>query len=539
MTESSRTATPWWHDAVVYEIYIRSFADSNGDGVGDLDGIRSRLPYLASLGVDAIWITPFYPSPMHDHGYDVANYCDIDPTFGTLDDFDRLLSDARAQGIRVVIDIVPNHTSNEHPWFREAITDRASAKRDWYLFRSPKPDGGIPNNWTSVFGGPAWTLDEASGEYYLHLFDSSQPDLNWRNLGVHEAFHDVLRFWFDRGVDGFRIDVAHGLYKDAALRDNVAPTNVVPGTEHLHSIAAPYSWDQPETLDVWREWRRIADRYDHRMFVGEVFLFEMDRVAAYSGPGLLHQSFNFLVATMAFEPAAIRATVTKSLSLFLRAGTTPTWVLSNHDLVRHATRYGGGEAGLRRARAATALLLGLPGSPYLYQGEELGLEQSDVPAGARQDPIWRRTGKVGRDGCRTPLPWTADAAAGYGFTTGAPWLPFDAQAAKRNVESEAAEVGSTLAFYRAALRTRRDLAPRVSDDVAWLEAPAGVVALTRSLGEPGDRLAVVVNTADAPVDVDLGGSAATLLLSSGGPVRVAGATVTVPGETTAWAEVRR
>jgi alpha-glucosidase len=509
----------WWKDAVVYQIYIRSFADGNGDGIGDIDGIRSRLPYLADLGVDAIWITPFYRSPMHDHGYDVADYCDIDPMFGNLDDVDKLLVDAHAAGLKVIVDIVPNHTSNEHEWFVDALSSRDSAKRDWYIFRDPAPVGGPPNNWLSVFGGPAWSLDETSGQYYLHLFDSSQPDLNWRNPAVQEAFHDVLRFWFDRGVDGFRIDVAHGLYKDAQLRDNVTPAKVAPGTEHLHGIGSRNCWDQPETLDVWREWRRIADSYDDRMFVGEVFLFDMERVSAYVGEDVLHQSFNFLVASMAFDPAAIAKTVQRSLTLFNRDGTAPTWVLSNHDLVRHATRYGGGAVGERRGRAMTAFLLGLPGSPYLYQGEELGLEQSEVPEAARQDPIWLRSGKVGRDGCRTPMPWTAEPP-GHGFTSGpTPWLPFDAQAATRSAESQSDADGSTLAYYRDLLVRRRATAPAVADaSVSLLEdLPDGVVGYRRG------PLLVLLNCHPDQVEVS--------------HPAIAGGPTAIPGETTIWMDL--
>ena len=523
------TTTPWWHDAAVYQIYIRSFADGNGDGVGDLEGIRTKLPYLADLGVDTIWITPFYPSPMHDHGYDVADYCDIDPLFGTLDDLDKVLVDAHALDLRVVIDIVPNHTSNEHDWFRNAISSTTSAKRDWYIFRPPAADGGPPNNWESVFGGPAWTLDPASGDYYLHLFDKTQPDLNWRNPEVHRAFEEVLTFWFDRGVDGFRIDVAHGLYKDEQLRDNVKPGKVPPGTEHLHSVGAGNCWDQPETQDVWRHWRRVSDRYDDRMFVGEVFLYDMQRVSTYVGSDRLHQAFNFLVAAMPFKPAAVRETVQRALQLFLREGTTPTWVLSNHDLVRHPTRYGGGERGRRRGRAMTALLLGLPGAPYIYQGEELGLEQSDVPEDARQDPIWVRSGIVGRDGCRTPMPWTAQAP-GHGFTSGTPWLPFDGQAAARNVEAERAAADSTRAFYTEALRVRRAGLAVTGGDVRWLDAGSDdLVAFQRS------GVVVATNFGTVPAQLTLPAALDEVLLTSDERPDVSGKALEVPAETTVWA----
>ena len=503
----------WWRDAVFYEVYVRSFADSDSDGLGDLGGIRSRLRYLRDLGVDAVWVTPFYPSPMHDHGYDVADYCDVDPRFGTLDDVDRLIGEAHDLGLRLVIDVVPNHTSVDHPWFREAVSSTDSAKRDWYIFRPGQGDGP-PNNWESVFGGSAWTRDERSGEWYLHLFDSSQPDLNWRNPQVHAAFHDVLRFWFDRGVDGFRIDVAHALYKDEQLRDDPAQD----GRSH--------AWDQPETVELWREWRAVADAYPDRMFVGEVFLFEPDRVARYVGPDRLQQAFNFSIARLPFEAKAFRELLETSLQLFRRDGTTPTWVLSNHDLVRHPTRFGGGELGVRRGRAASALLFALPGAPYLYQGEELGLEQTDVAPELRQDPVWFRSGRPGRDGCRTPVPWTAQAP-GFGFTDGEPWLPFDKDAAKRNVESESADEDSTLTFYRRLLRARRELLP-TDDRVHWLELANDVVAFRR-----GD-VTVVTNFADTPATLHVDGE---VLFSSSEQPTTEGGVATLPPSTTVWLRV--
>ncbi|MBV9293778.1 MAG: DUF3459 domain-containing protein [Frankiales bacterium] len=472
-------ADPWWRDAVVYEIYVRSFQDSNGDGIGDLAGIHARLPYLKRLGVDAIWLTPFYPSPMHDAGYDVADYCDVDPRFGRLEDFDALLADAHALGLRVFVDVVPNHTSIEHPWFRAAVADPSAPERELYLFRPGRADGSPPNDWQSVFGGSAWTRDETSGEFYLHLFDSSQPDLDWRNPVVHERFRDILRFWLDRGVDGFRIDVAHALYKDAAMRD---------GKEN--------AWDQDEVFGVWEEWRGVLDEYGDRSFVGEVFLYDMDRVARYVGPTRLQQAFNFSIAKMPFDAEAFRAKVTRSLELFERDGTSPTWVLSNHDLIRHATRFGGGEAGRRRALAATAFLIALPGSAYLFQEEELGLEQSDVPPEARQDPIWFRTGEAGRDGCRTPMPWSANGD-GHGFTTGKPWLPFDDQAAALAVDKQDGVAGSTLEAYRELLRRRRELVPGLGREVAWLDAPDGCLAFRRTAAD-GRSLVVATNFTAEP-----------------------------------------
>ncbi|HET6909627.1 MAG TPA: alpha-amylase family glycosyl hydrolase [Mycobacteriales bacterium] len=506
---------PWWRDAVFYEVYIRSLADTDGDGVGDLEGLRRKLPYLADLGVDAIWVTPFYPSPMHDHGYDVADYCNVDPRFGSLADVDALVAEAHAAGLRIVIDVVPNHTSSDHAWFREAIADPTSPKRDWYIFR-PARDGVPPNNWQSVFGGPAWQRDDASGEFYLHLFDASQPDLNWRNPDVHEAFHSVLRFWLDRGVDGFRIDVAHALYKDEALRDDPV------GAER-----SPYAWDQPETLEVWKEWRRLVDSYDDRMLVGEVFLYDPDRVAQYVGADRLHQAFNFSVARTPFEADAFREIVQRSLQLFCRPGTTATWVLSNHDLVRHPTRFGGGDIGVRRGRAATALLLALPGSPYVYQGEELGLEQSSVPPELRQDPVYFRSGRDGRDGCRTPMPWTADPL-GHGFTSGAAWLPFDKDAASRNVEIESGDEQSTLWFYRRCLQLRREVVRSLGEELTWVDAPDQMLAWRRGW------LTVATNFGDTAEQLALDGE--VLLSSAGAPVMENGK-LSVPAATTVWLRV--
>ena len=504
----------WWRDAVVYEIYLRSFADSDGDGVGDLAGVRAHLPYIADLGVDAIWLTPFYPSPMHDHGYDVANYVDVDPLFGSLADVDAVLADAHALGLHVFVDIVPNHTSNEHPWFRRAIADPHAPERDRYIFR-PGRGAGPPNDWQSVFGGSAWTQDPATGDYYLHLFDDSQPDLNWRNPEVHDFFRDVLRFWLDRGVDGFRIDVAHGVYKDPKFRDGKAN-----------------AWDQDEVFGVWQEWRQVIDEYDDRSFVGEVFLYDMDRVAQYVGADRLHQAFNFVMAKIPFTANDFRTTIRRALELFERADTSPTWVLSNHDLVRHPTRFGGGRLGLRRGAAATALLLALPGSPYLYQGEELGLEETVVPPAARQDPVWRRGGGIGRDGCRTPVPWTSEAP-GFGFTTGTPWLPFDRFAAKRSIAAELADPESgPLQLYRRMLALRRELLPQLSREVSWPRAPEECVAIRRKRGDRGWFVAIM-NAGDEPSTVTLPGDGALLLSTSGGAAAAAGQVV-VPAETTVW-----
>jgi len=516
----------WWQDAVTYQVYPRSFADSNGDGVGDLPGITARLPYIAELGVDAIWMTPFYRSPMADHGYDVADYFDIDPLFGTLVDFDALLAEAHRLGLRVIADLVPNHTSSEHAWFRDALA--GGPKRDWYVFRPPAADGGPPNNWTSVFGGPAWTLDPTSGDYYLHLFDPAQPDLNWRNPAVHDAWEEILRFWLDRGVDGFRIDVAHGLYKDAELRDNPPPGEKAPGTEHLHSIGAPMQWNQPETPAVYERWRAVTDSYPDRVMVGEVFLFDLEAITRYVGRDRLHQSFNFLVMATPFDAAQWKWALASAVASLTVDGSAPTWVLSNHDLIRHATRYGSAE----RARAATATLLALPGAPYLYQGEELGLEQSVVPPEARQDPIWFNSGQEGRDGCRTPIPWTSDAP-GFGFTTGTPWLPFGHDAAPRSVAAQDHDPASMLAFYRDALATRRKLRPDLAAELTWLDSPEGTLAFARRCGAD-QVLTCVMSTAGDVLAVPVTGAAGSLLLDTSHAAVLSEGVVVLPPDTTVW-----
>jgi len=500
----------WWREAVVYEVYVRSFADSNGDGVGDLAGITGRLPYLAELGVDAIWLTPFYRSPMHDHGYDVADHRSVDPRFGTMNDFDELLRTAHGLGLRVYVDIVPNHTSDEHPWFRAATANVNAGERDRYLFRAE------PNDWQSVFGGSAWEPDPTPGatDYYLHLFDKTQPDLNWREPAVHAEFQSILRFWFDRGVDGFRIDVAHGLFKDPMFRD---------GREH--------AWDQDAVLNVWREWRSVSDAYNDRAFVGEVYLYDMDRVAQYVGARRLHQAFNFVVAKTPFEPVAMRALLRKALELFDRVDTSPTWVLSNHDIVRHPTRFGGGELGRRRGLAFTALLLALPGAPYLYQGEELGLEESEVPPERRQDPTWVRSQIVGRDGARTPMPWTAETP-GFGFTTGDPWLPFDAQALTRNVDLQSGDPTSTLSTYKRLLATRRAIRPQVAGRVSWPESRPNLVVAHQPLGD-GQTLVVVCNTADDAVALPVS-PATDLVFATDDSTSIQSGELRLAGASTVW-----
>ncbi|HZQ81519.1 MAG TPA: alpha-amylase family glycosyl hydrolase [Gaiellaceae bacterium] len=470
------TLQPWWRDAVVYEIYVRSFADADGDGLGDLAGIRSRLPYLAELGVDAVWLTPFFPSPGADHGYDVADYIDVDPAFGSLGDFDALVADAHAHGIRIVIDLVPNHTSIAHPWFRE--------HPDYYVWADE------PNNWLSVFGGPAWERDEETGRYYLHLFAPEQPDLDWHNPEVRREFDAILRFWLDRGVDGIRVDVAHGLFKDPALADEPEP---VPGAE-LHSFDRRTAIDQPELHPLYREWRALVDGYPgERFLVGEVFFRDPKRVAAYTRPDELHLVFNFTLLFEDWESAGMRSAIERTLTSLGEVDAAASWVLETHDVARLPTRYGGGADGLRRARAALLLLLALPGAAFLYQGQELGLEEVELAPDERQDPIFFRTNgeRLGRDGCRVPLPWTADAPA-FGFSAGTPWLPQPASFGARSVAVERDDPGSMLQLTRAAI------ARRPHGVFAWRDSPPGTLAFAR-----GDLLCLV-NVDGAPTPLPEG-----------------------------------
>jgi alpha-glucosidase len=487
----------WWRHAVVYQVYVRSFADSDGDGVGDLPGITSRLPYLRDLGVDALWITPFYTSPQHDHGYDVADYRDVDPLFGTLADADELLATAHDLGLRVIVDLVPNHTSDEHEWFRAALAaGPGSPERARYLFRDSSD--GPPNNWSSVFGGPAWTQVE-DGQWYLHLFDTTQPDLDWRNPEIPAMFEDVLHFWLDRGVDGFRIDVAHGLFKVEGLPDSELPephkvggsmVEMPPGDEPM--------WDRPEVHDVYRQWRKILDSYDHEPIgVAEAWTATSEAMARYVRPDELHHAFNFHWLSAPWSASAFAKVITETLAATEPVGAVPTWVLSNHDVVRHVTRYGGGPVGQQRSRAALLAMLGLPGAVYLYQGEELGLPEVDVAPEDWQDPASLRTGEPGRDGCRVPLPWSGQAAP-YGFGPGGsqPWIPQPDSWADLSVERQQDDPGSMLSFYRETLALRRGLDR--GDTLTLVDLGDDVLAFR--CGE----LTVVLNCGSEPVDLPLG-----------------------------------
>lgn len=462
--------TAWWRSAVFYEIYVRSFADSNGDGVGDLPGIRARLPYVRGLGVDGIWLTPFYPSPDADHGYDVADYLDVDRRLGTLADFDALTADAHALGLRVVIDLVPNHTSIEHPWFKD--------HPEYYVWADE------PNNWLSVFGGPAWTFDDERGRYYLHLFAREQPDLDWHNEAVQVEFERILRYWLDRGVDGIRVDVAHGLFKDPDLADEAEPA---PGAEQ-HSFDRRHAIDRPELHPLYRRWREIVDAYPgDRFLVGEVFFRDPARVAAYVRPDELHLVFNFTLLFADWTPDALRDAIDRTLATLGPLGATPTWVLESHDVARLPTRYGGGTLGARRARAALLLLLALPGAAFLYAGQELGLPEVDLPAESRRDPIYHRTNgeRVGRDGSRVPLPWTREP--GLGFTAGVPWLPTPAGWVDLSVAAQDGDPSSTLALVR------RAVGLRPTGELEWQDSPAGVLTFGR-----GETLCIV-NVAGPPL----------------------------------------
>ncbi|RKN08172.1 glycoside hydrolase family 13 protein [Streptomyces radicis] len=544
-------ATDWWRHAVIYQIYPRSFADSDGDGMGDLRGITARLDHLADLGVDAVWLSPFYRSPQADAGYDVSDYRDVDPLFGTLADFDALVARAHGLGLRVIVDIVPNHSSDEHPWFREALAaGPGSPERARYMFREGRGPGGDlpPNNWRSTFYGPAWTRvtepDGTPGQWYLHLFDSKQPDFDWGNEEVRAEFDDILRFWLARGVDGFRVDVARGLVKAEGLPDHPV--------EYQHSgHPAPDGsrtplLDQPGVHEIYRRWRAVLDAFGPgRVLVAEAHLRPPSRLAAYVRPDEMHQAFNFEYLDCPYRAADLRLVIQESLDAYGAVGAPATWVLNNHDDVRHVSRFGLPTGtptddgigprdpqpdlalGARRARAATGVMLALPGAAYLYQGEELGLpEHTGIPDEARQDPIFARSGgrAAGRDGCRVPLPWRNGEPA-YGFSpTGRTWLPQPADWGPYAVESQRGVEGSSYELYRAALalRTKHNLG---AETFHWVELPGAadeVIAF-----RVGDIL-VVATVGDAGVRLPAG----EVVLATG-PLT----SDTLPPDTTVWLKV--
>ncbi len=529
----------WWRDAVIYQVYLRSFADGNGDGTGDIAGLRSRLPYLQGLGVDGIWVNPWYESPFNDGGYDVADYRTIHPRFGTLDEAKALIDEAHDLGLRLLVDFVPNHTSSEHRWFREALGSApGSPPRARYHFVSGGGGGaaGPPNDWRSVFGGPAWSR-VPDGEWYLHLFDVTQPDLNWANPEVRDEFIDILRFWLDLGADGFRVDVAHALAKDPDYPDvgeEVEELLATPQSEHH-----PF-WDRPELHEIVRDWRAVLDGYADKVMIAEAWLPSWERMIPYLRRDEYHQAFDFLFLQSPWGALEMRRAIDEALTQAGTVGSMPTWVLSNHDVVRHATRYGlpnGIDArewllsgdrsllddarGLRRARAAILMMLALPGSVYLYQGEELGLpEVHDLPFDVLQDPIWEDSGHThkGRDGCRVPIPWKEEGRS-FGFGSNGSWLPQPAEWGSYSVEAQDGVEGSTLELYRRALRLRADRLV-ANEQIQWVGADDGILAFSR-----GDGFSCWVNLGHDPVEIP------------DGPVLLASEEVTVgrlPPDSAVW-----
>ncbi|MEV7213798.1 glycoside hydrolase family 13 protein [Kitasatospora cineracea] len=540
----------WWRDAVIYQVYPRSFADGNGDGMGDLPGIRSRLPYLRDLGVDAVWLSPFYASPQADAGYDVADYRAVDPMFGTLLDADGLIRDAHDLGLRIIVDLVPNHSSDQHEWFQRALREGpGSPLRERYHFRPGKGEDGElpPNDWESIFGGPAWTRtanpDGTPGDWYLHLFAPEQPDFNWDNPAVADEFRSILRFWLDMGVDGFRIDVAHGLVKAPGLPDLGSHDQL----KLLGNDVMPF-FDQDGVHAIYRSWRQILDEYPgDRIGVAEAWTPTVQRTANYVRPDELHQAFNFQYLGTGWDAAALREVIDVSLDSMRPVQAPTTWVLSNHDVTRHATRFanppglgtqirtpGDRVLGLRRARAATLLMLALPGSAYVYQGEELGLpDVTDLPDEVRQDPsFFRQAGQDGyRDGCRVPIPWSGtEAPYGFGPNAGGPsWLPQPAEWAGLSVEVQTGDPTSTLELYRSALAVRRaQPALGAGSEVEWLPAPEGVLAFRREAAE--GSFVCTVNTTGETVRIPAPGR---MLLSSAEAVAAADE-VELPADSTAW-----
>jgi alpha-glucosidase len=544
----------WWRSAVIYQVYIRSFADCSGDGVGDIAGIRSHLSHLEDLGVDALWINPWYRSPMKDGGYDVADLRDIDPLFGTLADAEGMIAEAHDLGLRVLLDIVPNHLSDEHPWFQEALAaPPGSPERDRFIFRPGTGPGGVapPNDWHSNFGGLAWTrvteTDGAPGEWYLHLFTPEQPDVNWENEDVRDEFDHTMRFWFDRGVDGFRIDVAHGLAKAKGLPDVGTltwPLQAGGGGSHPH-------WDQDAVHEIYRRWRKLANSYaDPRVFVAEAWVVDPQRLAQYVRDDELHTAFNFEFLLTPWTADALKRSISKSLEAHKAVGAPPTWVLSNHDVARQVSRYARPqgvrelrhlrdledlpadfELGLRRARAAALLMFALPGGAYVYQGEELGLpEVEHLPTEALKDPTWEQSGHTdrGRDGCRVPIPWSGSEPP-YGFSpadaTAPPWLPQPDTWNQLSAAAKTGDTGSMLELYRSALRIRRENPALGDGGLEWRPAPVGALSFSRAPG-----FACIVNLTAAPVALPAGSR--PLLCSEA--LTAAGE---APADTTVWFEL--
>jgi len=514
----SDSSTTWWRNGVVYQVYLRSFSDSTGEGQGDINGLRSRLGHLASLGVDAIWLNPWYESPLADGGYDVADYRKIEPGYGSIEDAEALISECHELGIRVIADLVPNHTSVQHAWFQEALAAApGDPARDRYMFYDGKGDGSEPpTNWQAVFGGSTWER-VPDGQWYLHIFDVSQPDLNWENEEVRAEFDAIIRFWLDRGVDGLRIDVSHGMIKDLTFPDLSAEVlgsfSLLEGDE---PATHPF-WDRDGVHEINRRWRSILNEYDNRMMIAEAWV-HAKRLPLYLRPDEYHQAFNFDLLETPWDADAFAKVIDSSVTAAQEVGATPTWVLSNHDVMRHTTRYGlpngtawrkwpldgpheilDAELGLRRARAAALITLSLPGSTYVYQGEELGLPEAwDLPTDVLDDPTWERSAHTekGRDGCRVPLPWTDDGPS-YGFGSGPAWLPQPDTFAPHTAEAQASDPNSMLALYRSAIATRKQLLLG-DEQLTILDLGPDVLAYQRA------DITVVVNMSSAPIDLPTG-----------------------------------
>ncbi len=529
VARSDRTSR---HRGVGYEVYIRSFADSSGDGIGDLEGVRRHLDHLVWLGVDAVWVTPFYESPGHDHGYDVSDYVGVNPIHGSLDDFDRLVSDAHDKGLKVIVDIVPNHSSVEHTWFREAVSDPSGPYRDFYIWRDPAPDGGPPNNWVSHFGGPAWTLDPGSDQYYCHLFLPEQPDLNWDNPGVLAAFDEILRFWCDRGVDGFRVDVAYGLAKDPEFRDNPqlrSITDDMGSGEIFEAFRHQHDIEQPRSLTIFRRWHEVVRPYD-AILIGEVRTGDPELMTEYLGDGdLLDLVFYLEPGRMRWEPQVL---LERLLAMRAAVPFGIAWVIDSHDRSRSPSRFGGGRRGALRSLAVTTLLMALDGMPFLYQGQELGLTDGVIDPADMEDPITTRNeGAVGRDGARTPMPW--NDGPGNGFTAGAvAWLPAEPRLSAEKVAVQRDDPDSLLNRHRRLLAIRRSLPDLRHGEMEVFVRAATLVGLRRG------RVIVVSNLGESTELVALPEDRWSVVFSSRRPAGGAAAgSIEVEAETTIILEV--
>ncbi|MGL9618887.1 alpha-amylase family glycosyl hydrolase [Bradyrhizobium sp. U531] len=484
----------WWRDGIFYQIYPRSFQDSDGDGVGDLAGILRRLPYVKSLGVDAIWLSPIFPSPMADFGYDISDYTGIEPLFGTMDDFDALIAAVHDSGLKLILDLVPNHTSDQHPWFVESRASRDNPKRDWYIWRDPAPDGGAPNNWLSEFGGSAWQLDETTGQYYYHAFLAQQPDLNWRNPDVRNAIYDVMRFWLEKGVDGFRVDVIWHLIKDAEFRDNPPNPHYVEGRPPNEKILTQYSTDQAEVHDVIAEMRRVTDAYSARVLIGEIYL-PLHRLMAYYGNDLTgaQMPFNFALLSTFWSARSIEKIV-EDYEKALPRGAWPNWVLGNHDRPRVASR-----VGPEQARVAAMLLLTLRGTPTLYYGDEIGMHQVAIAPEDVRDPFEKNVPGigVGRDGCRTPMQW--DGSAFAGFSRARPWLPLPEHYVRDNVVNLEADARSILNLYKRLINLRKSCPQLIAGDYHPIAAQGDLLIYRREA--EGKAVIVALNLGPEPIAV--------------------------------------